>query len=53
MQEITKIAINNQKKVHNKILEDLKNKTALSEDLAKEVIKVIAKNEIRNLKIIY
>lgn len=42
-----------QAKIHNEILEDLKNNTALGEDLAKEIIKAIAKKEIRHLTINY
>lgn len=45
--------VDNKKRIHNEILEDLKNKSTLVEDLAKEVITLIAKNEIRNLTIKY
>jgi hypothetical protein len=51
--------IENQKKVHNEILEDLQNVTATFEDErigydnAKAIIKAIAQGKIRNLKITY
>lgn len=54
-QEAEKLAKNKEHKakIHNEILESLKNHIALEEDLAKEIIKAIAKGEIKNLKIIY
>ena len=39
--------------IHNEILQDLIMKITLDEDLAKEIIRTIAKNEIRNLRIVY
>jgi len=51
--------IENQKRVHNEILEDLQNVTATFEDErigydnAKAIIKAIAQGKIRNLKITY
>lgn len=51
--------IGNQKRVHNEILEDLKNVTATFEDErigydnAKAIIEAIARGKIRNLKITY
>lgn len=45
--------IENKKRIHNEILEDLKNKSTLDEDLAKKVISLISKNQIRNLTIKY
>lgn len=45
--------VENKKRIHNEILVDLINKSTLGEDLAKEVITLIAKNEIRNLTIKY
>ena len=54
-QEAEKLAKNKEHKakIHNEILESLKNHIVLEEDLAKEIIKAIAKGEIKNLKIIY
>lgn len=54
-QEIEKLAKNKEHKakIHNEILESLQNHIALENDLAKEIIKAIAKGEIKNLKIIY
>lgn len=45
--------IESQKRVHNEILDDLKEKAGLSEDLSKQIISLIAKKEIRNLSIKY
>jgi hypothetical protein len=51
--------IENQRRVHNEILEDLKNITAgfederIGYDNAKAIIEAIARGKIRNLKIIY
>ena len=54
-QEAEKLAKNKEHKakIHNEILESLQNHIAIENDLAKEIIKAIAKGEIKNLKIIY
>jgi hypothetical protein len=44
---------NHRAKIHNEILEDIKNKIDLGEDLAKKIVESITKNEIRNLFIKY
>ena len=43
----------NQAKIHNELLEDLVNNLHYTREEAKNFIKAIARNSIRNLKIIY